>query len=152
MNLPPAELQKAAEHKPPFRTGSEMPLPRALGVCGEEEGELGLDVARWSPRWVEPGQKKKSQCFSTTIIHPFSQHAISLLGSWGPGFRLLKNKTSVIEGNQRFARNLCLAWGSAEHKIQNQQTVVYSNTSLHLLILPACNNQGKSRTSGCSTD
>lgn len=48
--LPPAELQYAAEHRPPFSTGSELPLPRALGVCGEEEGELGFDVARGSPR------------------------------------------------------------------------------------------------------
>lgn len=38
-----------------------MPLPRALGVCGEEEGELGFDVARGSPRCVEPGRRKYSQ-------------------------------------------------------------------------------------------
>lgn len=55
MYLPPAEPQKAAEHRPPFSTGSEMPLPRALGVCGEEEGELGFDVVRGSLRCVEPG-------------------------------------------------------------------------------------------------
>lgn len=61
LNLPPSELQKAAEHRPPFSTGSETPLPRALGVCGEEEGELGFDVVRGSLRCVEPGQSRHSQ-------------------------------------------------------------------------------------------
>ncbi|TNN77854.1 hypothetical protein EYF80_011911 [Liparis tanakae] len=43
-------LPYAAEHRPPLSTGSELPLPRALGVSGEEEGELGLDEDRGSPR------------------------------------------------------------------------------------------------------
>lgn len=48
--LPSAEAQYAAEHRPPFSTGSELPLPRALGVWGEDEGELGFDEVRGSPR------------------------------------------------------------------------------------------------------
>lgn len=71
MYLPPAEPQKAAEHRPPFSTGSEMPLPRALGVCGEEEGELGFDVVRGSLRCVEPGWRPEQRiCSRDSTVRP----------------------------------------------------------------------------------
>lgn len=60
---PPAELQYAAEQRPPIRARSELPFPRVLGVWGDEDGELWLDVARGSAPWDEPGRSKQMKDF-----------------------------------------------------------------------------------------